>query len=338
VGSSALNWSRVRAQLFDPVRLELSGTVVSIAEQELEQDPAFAHSEFSASQNGVLVFQSLADSTSTLLWFDSSGKELGQIADLGYVEPRLSPDGLLLAVSSDDARNGRFFIRVYDLARGISTRLTDGGSDESPAWSRDGKRITYGGFDGKAHYLKEVPVDGSGPPAVLLSGAIMRHEDWSSNGHLVFSDFSKGRPEVRVYSVSDHQVTRIAQGAEARFSPDGKWIAYVTPEGISVQPFPGPGGRIAISKGGGAQPNWSRDGRQIFYIAPDKKLMAVSFNPRDKSAGAPRVFFQTRIIAPNFASTQYDVSSDGRFLINSLPSNNSSPLTLLTGWSAQLKR
>jgi eukaryotic-like serine/threonine-protein kinase len=327
----------LRVQPFDPDRLELSGTVVSIAEQELEQDPAFSHSEFSVSENGVLVFQSLADSASTLVWFDSTGKELGQIAEWGYRDPRLSPDGRFLAVSSDDGRNGRFFIRVYDLARGISTRLTDGGSDESPAWPPDGKRITYGTFDGKSHYLKDVPVDGSGPPQPLLSGAIRRHLDWSSDGHLVFSDFSKGRPEVRVYSSSDHHVTPIVQGAEARFSPDGKWIAYVSMEGIVVQPFPGPGGRMAISKGGGAQPNWSRDGRQIFYIAPDKKLMAVSINPRDKSAGAPHVLFQTRIIAPNFVGTQYDVYSDGRFLINSVPANNSSPLTLFTGWSAQLK-
>ena len=107
--------------------------------------------------------------------------------------------------------------------------------------------------------------------------------------------------------------------------------------GIVVQPFPGPSGHIEISRGSGAQPTWSRDGKQIFYIAPDRKLMAVSFDPQRKSAGAPRVLFQTRIIAPNFFGTQYDVSADARFLINSVPSNYSSPLTLLTGWTTQLK-
>lgn len=330
----------LRAQPFDPDRLELSGTVVSIAEQELEEDPGFSHSEFSVSQNGVLVFQSLADSASKLEWFDVAGKELGQIAEVGYRDPRLSPDGRFLAVSSDDGRNGRLFIRVYDLARGISTRLTDGGSDESLTWSRDGRRIAYGTFDGKSHYIKDVPVDGSGAPKPLAAGAVMRHLDWSADGHLVFADFSTGGglPEMRVYSASDHQITLIAKGAEPRFSPDGKWIASVSLDGIVVQSFPGPGGRIAISKGGGAQPNWSRDGRQIFYVAPDKKLMAVSFNPRDNSVGVPRVLFQSRIIAPNFFGTQYDVASDGRFLINSMPLNNSSPLTLFTGWAAQLRR
>ncbi len=329
----------LRAQPFDLGRLQLSGTVVSVAEQELEQDPGFSHSEFSVSQNGVLVFQSLADSTSALVWFDGGGKELGQISGSGYRDPRLSADGRFLAVSSDDARNGKIFIRVFDLARGSSTRLSDGGSDESPAWSHNGGKIAYGAFDGKAHYVEEVSVDGSGPPQPLMKGGIMRHLDWSPDGHLVFSDFSKGRPSLRVYSAADHQVTPFAAlGAEGRFSPDGKWIAYEGPGSVVVQPVPGPGGRIEISVGGGAQPTWARDGSQIFYIAPDSKLMAVSFNPREKSAGAPRALFQTRIIAPSFVGTQYDVSADGRFLVNSVPSKYSSPLTLLIGWTAQLKR
>jgi eukaryotic-like serine/threonine-protein kinase len=329
----------LRAQPFDPDRLQASGSAVSIAEEELEEDDGFSHSEFSVSQNGVIVFQSLADSVSKLIWFDQSGKELSQIAEVGYSDPRLSPDGRFLAISSDDARNGKLFIRVYDLARGVATRLTEGGSDESPAWSHDGGKIAYGTFDGKAHYINVVPTDGSSPPQLLLKGeAIMRHLDWSPDARLVFSTFSNG-PFLKVYSAADKQVASFAQGAEARFSPDGKWIAYVAGfEGPFVQPFPGPGGRIEISSGSGAQPTWARDGKQIFYIAPDRKLMAVSFDPQHKSAGAPRVLFQTRIVAPNLFGTQYDVSADGRFLIDSVPSNYSSPLTLVTGWSAQLKR
>ena len=107
--------------------------------------------------------------------------------------------------------------------------------------------------------------------------------------------------------------------------------------GVVVQPFPGPGGRLEISGGSGAQPTWARDGKQIFYIAQDRKLMAVSFDPQHRLAGAPRVLFQTRIIAPNFIATQYDVSPDGRFLINSVPPNHSSPLTLFTGWTALVR-
>ncbi|MDE3178249.1 MAG: PD40 domain-containing protein [Acidobacteriota bacterium] len=152
-----------------------------------------------------------------------------------------------------------------------------------------------------------------------------------------------GFPSLKVYSAADHRVVPFTIGAEARFSPDGKWIACVGPltapgsDAIFVAPFPGPGGRIRISSGSGAQPNWSRDGRHLFYIAPDRKLMMAYFDPRTESAAAAHVAFQTRIVAPNFSDTQYAVSRDGRFLVNSFPPNASSPLTLITGWTAQLK-
>jgi eukaryotic-like serine/threonine-protein kinase len=171
----------------------------------------------------------------------------------------------------------------------------------------------------------------------------MAPNDWSPDGHLVFMDFAKGRPHLAVYSAGDHRVTEFSvAGAEAQFSPDGKWVAYTGTGGrsardIFVQPFPSAGGRIQISNAGGAQPRWSRDGTQIFYVQPDRKLMAVGFDPGKGSATVPRVLFQTRIVAPIFSAFQYDVSPDGRFLINSFPSNSSSPLTLLTGWTALLK-
>lgn len=327
------------AQPFDLHRLELRGSARSITSQEVDEEQSFSHAEFSVSQNGMLVFQSLADSRTELAWFDASGNELGQVGQPGYRDPRLSPDGRFLAVSSDDGRNGKFFIRAYDLTRGISVRLTDGGSDRSPAWSPDGKRITYSTLAA----LEGVPADGSSPPQLLLKGgAYLGHMDWSPDGHLVFTDFSAGLPSLKVYSAADHRVVPFAIGAEARFSPDGKWIAYVGPltvpdsDAIFVAPFPGPGGRIRISSGSGAQPTWAHDGRYLFYIAPDRKLMMVDFDPQRKSAGAPRLLFQTRIVAPNFSDTQYAVSADGRFLINSFPPNASSPLTLITGWTARL--
>ena len=130
--------------------------------------------------------------------------------------------------------------------------------------------------------------------------------------------------------------------AEGQFSPDGKWVAYTGmggPNGgdIFVQPFPGPGGRTQISSAGGSQPRWSRDGKRIIYMQSDKKLMEASFDSQTKSAGVPRVLFQTRITAASFVLFQHDVSPDGRYLINSLPANNSSPLTLLTGWTTLAK-
>ena len=330
------------AQPFDLDQLETTAPPVPLAEQELEHD-FFWRTGFSASENGVLVFQSAADSPSRLVWFDSSGQEVQQMPQVGYNYPRLSPDGLHLAVASDDEHNGRYYIRVCDLERGVSTRLSDAVIEATEmAWSRDGKRIAYATVRADTYCIEEIASDGSGPAQVLLKGAKMIPNDWSPDGHLVFMDLMIGLSSLAVYSASDHQVTRLpAAVAEGQFSPDGKWVAYIASGGraseIFVQPFPGPGGRIQISSAGGSQPRWSRDGRQVFYVQPDRKLMAVSFDPQRGSPGAPRALFQTRIVAPAFALFQYDVSPDGRFLINSFPSNSSSPLTLLTGWTALVK-
>jgi len=160
----------------------------------------------------------------------------------------------------------------------------------------------------------------------------------------VFTVFSGDAPSLKVYSTADRQVVPFGIGAEARFSPDGKWIAYVGPligpgsDAIFIAPFLGPGGHIRVSGGGGAQPAWAHDGRRLFYVAPDRKLMVVDFDPRAKSVSAPRVLFQSRIIAPNFSGTQYAVSRDDHFLINSFPGNSSSPLTLITGWKAPAEK
>ena len=330
------------AQPFDLARLETTGPAVPIVKEELDKDLAFLQSGFSASQNGVLVFNSAADAPSRMVWFDSSGKALGQLSEVGYRDPSLSPDGRFLAVSSDDERNGKRFIRIHDLRRGLSTRLTEGGNEEFPTWSRDGRRITYltGAASGNTISMNEIPSDGSGPPQLLLKGAMMIPNGWSADGHLVFMDMGSGSTQhLSVYSAANRQSKSFAAAftAEAQFSPDGKWIAHTAPGGIFVRPFPGPGGRIQISStGGGAQPRWSRDGTRIFYIQPDKKLMEASFDPRTGSAGAPRVLFQTRIVASQFVLFQYEVAPDGRFLINSVPADSASPLTLLTDWTGRL--
>jgi eukaryotic-like serine/threonine-protein kinase len=334
------------AQPFDLARLETTGPAVPIVEQELDKDAAFLRSGFSASENGMLVFQSAADTPSRMVWFDASGKELGQLSEAGYRDPNISPDGRFLAVSSDDERNGKHFIRIHDLQRGISTRLTEGGTDEFPTWSRDGRRITYltGAASGNTISMNEIPADGSGPPQILLKGVMMIPNGWSADGRLVFMDFSNGPTHLAAYSATHPQPQGLTAtaSAEAHVSPDGMWFAYQGIGGrfggdIFVQPFPGPGGRIQISSAGGAQPRWSRDGRRIFYIQADKKLMEASFDPQKGSAGTPRVLFQTRIVGSNFVLFQYDVAPDGRFLINSLPSSSSAPLTLLTGWTTAPK-
>ena len=166
----------------------------------------------------------------------------------------------------------------------------------------------------------------------------MLPNSWSPDLHLMFQTTDSGLPSLEVYSASDESVKPFASGAEAQFSHDGKWVAYIGQGGVAggggivVQAFPSRGSPIPISGSGGAQPRWSRDGRTIFYMAPDRKLMAAAFDPVHGAARQPRIVFQTRIIAPNLASFQYDVAPDGRILINSFSSTRGSPLTVITGW------
>ena len=175
-----------------------------------------------------------------------------------------------------------------------------------------------------------------------MSGTNVIPCDWSRDGHLIYMSLGNGNPfpSLEVYSLHDHKSTGFATvGAEAQFSPDGKWVAYIhlPLRQIVVQRFPGPGTRIQISSlNGSTQPRWSHDGRKIYFVQPDRKIMAVAFDPAKGTAGPPQVFARTRIAVTVFGWFQYAVSPDNRLLVNSLPANNSAPLTLLSGWDTDL--
>jgi len=326
------------AQRFDTKRMQVTGMPELIARRELEPDVAYSRSGFSMSQNGVIVFQSASDNISRLSWFDRGGKELDSIPTIGFSAPSLSRNGTLLAASSDDDGNGKHVIRLYDFARGSSTRLSNGGSDLYPVFSPDAKFVAY--THNNAIFV--VPRDGSRNPEQLNRGQRSLVNDWSSNGrYLIYMNFIAARPsELDILDFRDHSHTIYAEsGAEAQFSPNGKWVAFSAPGSSSpnyfevfVSPLPGPGGRVQISNGGGAQARWRGDGNELYYIDPDKRLMATSINTTNGKvvAGIPHVLFQTRIVAPRLVLFQYAVSPDGeRFLINSLPAVGAAPLTVL---------
>jgi Tol biopolymer transport system component/DNA-binding winged helix-turn-helix (wHTH) protein len=330
------------AQSFDFKRLQLTGRPEAVSRQELEEAPAFSRTGFSVSDNGVIVFQSATESVSRLAWFDRSGKELEELPRTGYRDPALSRDGALLAVSSDDDHNGKHYIHIYDFARGTSTRVSEGGTEVFPVLSPDAKRVAYEVNNARtSQYIDVAATDGSGKLERLATSDFLIPNDWSADGRfLVYMNYQHGE-ELDFLDLRNHSQTTYAPGAaEAQFSPDGKWIAFTglgssgSGEGseVYVGRFPGPGRRIQISNHGGAQPRWRADGKELFYIAMDKKLMAVAIDTShdEPVAGVPHVLFQTRIIAPRIALFQYAVSPDGkRFLINSMPSVGAAPLTVL---------
>lgn len=334
-----VNGGALKAQPFDTASLQLVGQAVAIAQHELEiWEKAWFQSGFSVAESGILAFQSSNDFAPELVWTDALGNEQGRIYQRGFREPAISPDGRFIALSSDEFHDDRWGICIYDVERGVSTRLTAGGDDWHPSWSADGKRIIYVSTEGHVAGIYEIATDGSGGSLSLLErDSMIAHQ--SLDGHIAYMRIERGQVSLAVHSPRDGQTISLGPGAEPQFSPDGKWIAYTElgGAGIAVRPFPNSGPRLQISSGPAAQARWSRDGTQLFYIAPDKKLMAVDFNPGTGRAGGPRQLFQTRIIATSLSGFQYDVAPDGRFLINSLPSGVC-PLTLLTGWTTLVER
>jgi eukaryotic-like serine/threonine-protein kinase len=323
------------AQPFDLEHLQITGRPEPVAQQELEQDPALSRAGFSVSNNGVVLFQSASDTVSRLSWFDRGGKELGELPTTGYRDPALSRDGTLLAVSSDDERNGKHYIHIYDFARGTSTRISDGGTEVFPVLSPNGRGVAYVGND----HIYVGATDGSSKPERLLESNGLIPNDWSPDGrYLVYMNFQNGPPELDFYDFQKHSYSAYGSGAEAQFSPDGNWVAFTGPgsslqdSDVFVAHVPGPGGRIQISNHGGAQARWRADGKELFYVSADKKLMAVSIDTSHGRpvAGLPHALFQTRIVSARIVLFQYAVSPDGkRFLINSLPLFGSAPLTVL---------
>ena len=130
---------------------------------------------------------------------------------------------------------------------------------------------------------------------------------------------------------------------QAQFSPDGKWIVYTsdesgTPE-IYARMFPATDGKWRVSTGGGCQPTWRRDGRELFYIASDRKLMAVDVKPGTSfEVSVPKKLFDTRVLSLTDFGNHYAASADGqRFLINSTIETNASPISVVVNWTASLK-
>lgn len=327
----------LKAQRFDPEHLQLTGQVIPIVQHELTiWDPVWFHQGFSISDSGTAVFQSRTDFAPELVWANASGNEYGQIRG-GYWGPAISPDGRLVAMSSDEFHDGKWYICIHDVERGVTFRLTDGGREWFTSWSPTGDKIIYDSIAGHASCTYAAAADASGIPELLLQpGSIGAHA--SADGSVACARLEGGWPHLVILFPDGAAATTVGPGVEPQFSPDGRWVCFTEPggAGICVRPFPELQPNIKISIGPAGQPRWSRDGTQLFFIASDRKLMAVSFDPQSGRAGPPRQLFQTRIVRAAMTSFQFDVAPNGRFLINSLPAG-SPPLSILVGCNSLFK-
>jgi len=345
-----LRETTLMAQPFDTQRLELVGEAYPIAEQIQIRPAGEPYAIFSASENGVLAYQSgAAAGGSQLTWFDRSGKQIGILGEpAAYADIELSPDGRQASVSlPDQTRRGRD-IWMYNVARGLRTRFTFDPADELPAiWSPDGSKVIFNSRRKGPLDLYQKASDGSGTEALLLEDNSDKYPlSWSADGRLIL--FRAGG-DVFVLPLSGERKpmpylqTQFNEG-DSQFSPDGRWVAYASNESgrfeVYVAPFRGPGGKWQVSTTGGSEPRWRRDGTEVFYLDPDDKLMVAAVNGRGSTfeVGAVRPLFETR--AGAVARFRYSVSADGqRFLVNTFPEQSASaPITVVLNWTAGLQK
>lgn len=345
------------AQAFDTKTLQIKGEPIPVA-KEVQYFPQIYGALFSASQNGVLLYQTQAGSgVSQLLWFDRNGKQIGSLGSgANQANPRISPDGKKVALNIADPQTGNMDIWIYESTGGIPSRFTSDPAFESgPIWSSDGSKIAFNSIQSSGRQVRQKNSTGAENEEVLLLTPRTRYPtDWSPDGrflmHLVFDptsnlelwtlpDGSDGKPILFMKAPFG-----VSQG---QFSPDGRWVAYTSNESgkweVQVAPFPGPGGNWQVSTTGGSEPRWRRDGKELFYMAADGKIMAVEVKENSTfDAGAARALFQTYRREPISSSDlfSYDVSADGqRFLVNTDVSNTTSvSLTLVSNWNTDLQK
>ena len=343
------------AQRFDASRRVLTGEAVTV------DDPVVPlggiRVNVAVSDTGVLAYRRGTRESRHLTWFDRSGKATGSLGDVGdYNSVSLSPNGSKAAVMY------RRDIWLLDIARGLSTRFTlESPPNNSPIWSPDGRFVVYSSARGGAGDLYLRASNGGGGVQLLLkSGQSKTPQDWSHDGSFLLytTQDSKTLADLWVLPVTkDGKVAgppvvfarTEANEWQGMFSPDGRWIAYVSNESgvdeVYVKAFSAggeAGGKWLVSKGGGVEPRWRRDGKELFYRSPDNSIMSV-----DVSGGTafqfeiPRVVFQLPDTPrPGVQNAYYDVSPDGqRFLVNTFSEENmDKPFTVVMNWTVLLKK
>ncbi len=345
------------AQGFDTERLELKGEPFPVVEQVDRLGQGQRYALFSVSDTGVLVYRSGSIDNIQLIWFNREGKQLGTVGPIaGYASPWLSPDEKRVVFSSLEPQGGSD-IWVLELARGTPTRFTfDPAVEISPIWSPDGTRIVFSSDREGPMNLYQKAASGAGNDELLLkSDDLKAAVDWSADGRLIlYQDVGpKTTFDLWVLPLSGDRKpypflqTDFAE-QQGRFSADGKWVAYTSNESgtsqVYVRSFLSSGGKWQISTNGGAQPQWRRDGRELFYISADRKLMAVDVrgNGSTFNVGVPKALFDLLIQTPGLPGPRnsYVAAGDGqRFLVVSVPEERlTTPTTVVMNWTAGLKK
>ena len=350
------------AQQFELRHLKISGGPVRVVEEPLAQ--YFDAGTFSVSANGTLAYWSPGNVESQLTWFDPQGKMLGTVGSPGlYVAFALSPDGTQAILPTHSAELTQS-LWLLDISRGTGTRFELNPPDgEGAVWAPDGSRIIFASARaGQMTDLYEMHLaGGAGPEAIIKSNEAKFPLSWSPDGRflLYVSVGAETKSDLWLLPLEGRQKpvpflrTEFDEG-QGRFSPDGRWVAYASNESgryeVYVRPFSPDalregmsniGGKQLISVNGGSSPMWRQDGKELYYINLEGKLMAVTLRAGLVfQASVPRILFQTPLKDSDQAALpQWAPSPDGkRFLFLVPETQEGTGLTVVLNWQAGVKK
>jgi len=303
----------------------------------------------------TLVVQTSAGNRSPkpqLVWFDRQGKQLGVVGPPQLVgNLKLSPDGHRLVVDKTDTDGRHVNIWIHELASDTDTRIGFGPwLEQMPIWSPDGRRLLYASNEKLYFSVYSKNADGSGAADNFLDFKAIEQEawDWSRDGKYLLMRKDNELWSVTMPGLQAQPLLQLPSLVRnAQFSPDGKYVAYASIETgrweIYVSPFPSFGNKWQVSQGGGEEPRWRADGREIFYLAPDGHMTATAVKTGSGfEASTPTPLFLTHPRQPLSAQDffTYDVTADGqKFLVNTRADTvSSAPLSVVLNWTSEMEK
>jgi Tol biopolymer transport system component len=346
---------------FDSQRLAFTGAAVPVVEG-VQQSLVSGAAQYSFSATGSLVYVSGGGQSaqSKLVWVSRNGVEQPLAAPAHtYLGPHLSPDGRRIAVGITEQESQTW---LYDVSRETLTRFTfEGNYNPVSVWTPDGKRIVFeSAKEGPPNLFWQLADGSGGLERLTTSEYVNAPMSWSPDGHvLAYVEVSPTTGfDIWALEMGDPSASS-GQGRKAqpflrtrfnetspRFSPDGRWLAYISDESgrfeIYVQPYPGPGGKWQISTEGGTEPVWNPNGKELFYRSGNKMMAVDIATQASFVAGKPRMLFEGLYVPPPVPIQNYDVSPDGqRFLmLKSTGSTEAAPtqINVVLNWFEELKR
>jgi len=337
----------LQARPFDPDRGAFSGSPVPLA-SNMKYHPS-GDAAFDVSASGALVYGlQVGKALSRLALFDRRGREMRTIAEgAAYRQPRLSPDGHRVVAEKIDADRNGGDLWTFGVSDHSAVRLTSADApDVRPAWSRDGSRIAFSSKRGTVYDIYTKAVDSAEAERLLVHfpGDKMV-EDWSPDGkYLVGTLLRSGLWILPISGPEEPRLVRSNGRAEtwqSEFSPDGRWLAYMSEESgapeVYVEPFPSTGARWQISPHGGAEPHWRADGKELFFLGADGTLMALPVSGVSWQRGRPTALF--RVSVPDLTGcSDFAVARDGEsFVVNVFVSDPIvPPIDVVSNWPALL--